>query len=114
VRVAGNVSVCVQLYCVGFHCFTTCFSLHGHLQVSRIFHFHMLEELCFAAFFMLFFHVVTLCMLPSVGWLIMRYYYLLFMLFLVLLYVCFFTCVFSSVFLRMVCIYVHSSLQKNI
>jgi hypothetical protein len=34
---AGYVSVCVQLYCVGFHCFTTCFALHGHLQVCRIF-----------------------------------------------------------------------------
>jgi hypothetical protein len=45
------VSVCVQLYCVGFHCFTTCFGLHGHLQVCTIFYFHMLEGFCFAAFF---------------------------------------------------------------
>jgi hypothetical protein len=30
--------------------FTTCFGLHGHLQVCRIFYFHMLEGFCFAAF----------------------------------------------------------------
>jgi hypothetical protein len=40
---AGYVSVCVQLYCVGFHCFTTCFGLHGHLRVYRIFYVHVLE-----------------------------------------------------------------------
>jgi hypothetical protein len=26
-----------KLYCVGFHCLTTCFGLQGHLQVCRIF-----------------------------------------------------------------------------
>jgi hypothetical protein len=41
-------------YCVGFHCFTTCFGLYGHLQVYRIFYFHMLEGFCFAAFFAFF------------------------------------------------------------
>jgi hypothetical protein len=35
--------VCVQLYCVGFHCFTTCFGLHDHLQVRMIFYFRTLE-----------------------------------------------------------------------
>jgi hypothetical protein len=50
-NIAGYVSVCVQLYCVGFHCFTTCFGLQGHLQVCRIFYFHMFEGFCFAAFF---------------------------------------------------------------
>jgi hypothetical protein len=53
--IAGYVSVCVQLYCVGFHCFTTCFGLHGHLQVCRIFYFHILEGFCFAAFLPFFF-----------------------------------------------------------
>jgi hypothetical protein len=32
VVIAGYVSVCVQLYCVGFHSFTACFGLHGHLH----------------------------------------------------------------------------------
>jgi hypothetical protein len=36
---AGYVSVCVQLYYVGFRSFTTCFGLHGHLQVCMIFLF---------------------------------------------------------------------------
>jgi hypothetical protein len=53
--IAGYVFVWVQLYCVGFHCFTTCFDLHGHQQVCRIFYFHMLEGFCFAAFFAFFF-----------------------------------------------------------
>jgi hypothetical protein len=44
--IAGYVSICVQLYYVGFHCVTTCFGLHGHLQVRRIFYFHMLEGFC--------------------------------------------------------------------
>jgi hypothetical protein len=39
--------------------FTTCFGLHGHLQVCRI--FHMLKGFWFAVYFF-FFHVVTLCM----------------------------------------------------
>jgi sulfite exporter TauE/SafE len=30
--IAGYVSVCVQLYCVGFHCLGTCFGLHGHFH----------------------------------------------------------------------------------
>jgi hypothetical protein len=30
--------------------FATCFGLHGHLQVCRIFYFHMPEGFCFAAF----------------------------------------------------------------
>jgi hypothetical protein len=29
--------------------FTTCFGLHGHFQVCRIFYFYMLEGFCFAA-----------------------------------------------------------------
>jgi hypothetical protein len=41
--IAGYVSVCMQRYCVGFHCFTTCFGLHGHL-----FYFHMLEGFFYA------------------------------------------------------------------
>jgi hypothetical protein len=53
-RIAGYDSVCVQLYCVSFHCFTTCFGLHGHRQMCRIFYFHMLEGFCFAAFFAFF------------------------------------------------------------
>jgi hypothetical protein len=51
--------------------FTTCFGLHGHLQVCKIFYFCMLEGFCFAAFlfvcllpfyFSLPPHAVTLCM----------------------------------------------------
>jgi hypothetical protein len=41
---AGYVSFCVQLYCVGFHCFTACFGLHGHLHVCRIFIFICLKD----------------------------------------------------------------------
>jgi hypothetical protein len=83
---AGYVSVCVQLYCVGFHClslhvsaytaifkcvgallcwfslsFTTYFGLYSHLQVCRIFYFHIHEGFCFDATFLpFFFHLVTL------------------------------------------------------
>jgi hypothetical protein len=42
--IAGYVSVCVQLYYVDFHSFTTCFGLHGHLQVCRIFIFVFLNR----------------------------------------------------------------------
>jgi hypothetical protein len=62
---AGYVSVCVQLYCVGFPLsFTTCFGLHGHLQVcdSSIFIFIYLRILL--RWFLVccpFFYVVTLC-----------------------------------------------------
>jgi hypothetical protein len=52
---AGYVSVCVQLYCVGFHCFTTCFGLHGHLQVCRIFLFSYASKILLRCFFCLFF-----------------------------------------------------------
>jgi hypothetical protein len=102
--IADYVSFCMQLYCVGFHCLTTCFGLHGHLQVWRIFYFRMLEGFCFTAFFLPFFHVVTLHVFHLLGGLNMRYYYFLFMLFLVLLYVCFlltcvvFLCCFPSCF----------------
>jgi hypothetical protein len=61
VSIAGYVSVCVQLYCVAFHCFTTCFGLHGHLQVCRIFYFLVLKESASLLFFLPFVHVVTLC-----------------------------------------------------
>jgi hypothetical protein len=44
IGIAGYVSVCMQLYCVGFHCLTTCFGLHGHLQVYRIFIFICLKD----------------------------------------------------------------------
>jgi hypothetical protein len=30
--IVSYVSICVQLYCVGFHSFATCFGLHGHLH----------------------------------------------------------------------------------
>jgi hypothetical protein len=37
--IAGYVFVCVKLYCMlVFTVFTTCFGLHGHLQVCRILH----------------------------------------------------------------------------
>jgi hypothetical protein len=53
--IACYVSVCVQLYFVGFHCFTTCLGLHGHLQVCRIFYFHCLKDYASLLFFCLFF-----------------------------------------------------------
>jgi hypothetical protein len=43
------------LLCWFSRSFATCFGLHGHLQVCRIFYFHMLEGFCFAASFSLFF-----------------------------------------------------------
>jgi hypothetical protein len=73
--IAGYVSACVQLYCVGFYCFTTCFGLHGHLQVCSILYIHMLEGFCFADFFLCLFSrghtlhvsicVLFLCCFPS-------------------------------------------------
>jgi hypothetical protein len=71
--IAGYVSVFVQLYCVGSHCFNTCFGLHSHLQVCRIFYFILLEGFCFAAFFFYLFFTclhsacfhLFLCCFPS-------------------------------------------------
>jgi hypothetical protein len=56
VAFAGYVSVCVQLYCVGFHRL----SLHvsAYMVIFKCvgyFYFHMLEGFCFAAFFSAFF-----------------------------------------------------------
>jgi hypothetical protein len=96
VSIAGYISVCVQLYCVGFHCFTTCFGLHGHLQVCRIFYFHMLERFCFAVFSTFFFFTWSHSACFHLwGGLNMRYYYLLFMLFWYC-YMCVFLLVFCS------------------
>jgi hypothetical protein len=62
---AGYVAVCVQLYCRFFTVlhlvvtvYTTCFDLHGHLQVCRVFFLlyslrNLLRWFCL--------HVVTLC-----------------------------------------------------
>jgi hypothetical protein len=76
--------------------FTTCFGLHGHLQVCRKFYIHLLEGFCFPDFFLPFF---SHCTFPSVGW--VKYEVLLFMLFLVLLYVfLYLLCLSCSVFLR--------------
>jgi hypothetical protein len=69
--------------------FTTCFGLHGHLQVCSIFYFHMLGGFCFAAFFYLFSHVVTLCMFPFVFFSCFPSLFLLFpCVFLCLLFLC--------------------------
>jgi hypothetical protein len=42
--IAGYVSVCVQLYNVGFHCFTTCFGLHGHGFFFTFFYFFCVQN----------------------------------------------------------------------
>jgi hypothetical protein len=72
--------ICVQLYCIGFKIcslsFTTCLGLNGHLQVCRIFYFHIPEGFCFAAFLvrcltyvvtlvMFSIYVLFLCCFPS-------------------------------------------------
>jgi hypothetical protein len=54
-------SACSFIVCWFSLSFTTCFGLHGHLQVCRIFYFHMFEGFCFAAFLHCLFYVVTLC-----------------------------------------------------
>jgi hypothetical protein len=65
---AGYVSVCVQLYYVGFHCL----SLHvsAYMAIFRcVGHFFVcLKDSAALLFYCLFSHVVTLCMFPSVGW----------------------------------------------
>jgi hypothetical protein len=43
-------SACSFIVCCFPLSFTTCFGLHGHLQVCRIFYFDMLEGFYFAAF----------------------------------------------------------------
>jgi hypothetical protein len=71
---AGYVAVCVQLYCRCFlvlhlvvTVYTTCFGLHGHLQVCRIFLLsYSWRNLLRWVFFCLFLHVVTLCTFPVV------------------------------------------------
>jgi hypothetical protein len=77
--------------------FTTCFGLHGHLQVYRIFLFSYAWRIMFRCFFFLpFFHVVTLCAFPSLGW--VTYEVLLFIIIYVIFgtvipfFTCFFTC----------------------
>jgi hypothetical protein len=62
---AGYVTVCVQLYCVGFHCLSLHVSAYMAIfKCVRYFYFHMPEGFCFAARFFAFYflHVVTLCM----------------------------------------------------
>jgi hypothetical protein len=58
-------SACSFIVCWFPLSFTTCFSLHGHLQVCRI--FHMLKGFCLDAFLVrcLSLHVVTLCMFST-------------------------------------------------
>jgi hypothetical protein len=63
---AGYVSACVQLYCVGLHCFSLHDSAYMAIFKRRINYLYMLEGLCFAVLFCLFFHVVTLCTFPFV------------------------------------------------
>jgi hypothetical protein len=53
-QVWSYVSICIQLYCVGFHCFTTCFGLHGHLQVWS--YVSVCVQLCCVGF-----HCFTTC-----------------------------------------------------
>jgi hypothetical protein len=53
--ITGYVSVCSAQLCWFSLSFTTCFGLRGHLQVCRIFYFHILEGFCLAAFFLPFF-----------------------------------------------------------
>jgi hypothetical protein len=64
--IAGYASVCVQLYCI--LPFTTCFGLHDHLQVGRIFTFVCLKDSASLLFFFLLsfsrghtLHVFHLC-----------------------------------------------------
>jgi hypothetical protein len=52
---AGYVSICVQLYCVGFHRLSLHVSAYMAIFMCRIFHIHLLEGFCFAAFFFAFF-----------------------------------------------------------
>jgi hypothetical protein len=47
---AGYVTVCVQLYCVSFHCLTL--HVSAYMTIFRCvgyFYFHMPEGFCFAA-----------------------------------------------------------------
>jgi hypothetical protein len=95
---AGYVSVSMQLYCVGFHCL----SLHvsAYMAIFRCveyFYFHMREGFCFGAFFLPFFHLVTFCMIPSVGW--VKYEVLFF----IIIYAIFGTVIFIYVFLTYSC-----------
>jgi hypothetical protein len=61
--IAGYVTVCLQLYCVSCHCLTLHVSAYMTIfKCVGYFYFHVLEGFSFAAFFLPFFHVVTLCM----------------------------------------------------
>jgi hypothetical protein len=65
--IASYVSVCVQLYCVGFNCL----SLHvsAYMAIFKCvgyFIFICLKDSASLLFFCLFFHMVTHCMFPSV------------------------------------------------
>jgi hypothetical protein len=55
----GYCKLCFRLHanllCWVSPSFTICFGQHGHLQVCMILYFHMLEGICFAAFFLPFF-----------------------------------------------------------
>jgi hypothetical protein len=72
--------------------FTTCFSLHGHLQECRIFYFCMLEGFCFAAFFCFFSHGDTLHVSICVFSVLFS-----FVIFVVFLHVCLSACFFFVV-----------------
>jgi hypothetical protein len=102
------VALCVQLYCRCFTVlhlvvtvYTTCFGLHGHLHVCRVFFLlypwrNLLRWFCL--------HVVTLCTFHLWSGLNMRYYYLLLLCYIFLycysiyiFYLCF-SVLFSSLF----------------
>jgi hypothetical protein len=54
--IAGYVSVCVQLYCVGFHCLSLYVSAYMAIfKCAGYFMLYMLEGFCFAVLFCLFF-----------------------------------------------------------
>jgi hypothetical protein len=90
---AGYVSVCVQRYRVGFHCLSPHVSAYMAIfKCVEYFIFICLKDsasLLFFFFFFFFPRAHTLHVSVCGGGLNVRYYYLLFMQFLIVLYVCF-------------------------
>jgi hypothetical protein len=74
---AGYVTVCVQLYCVSCPCLTLHVSAYMAIfKCVGYFIFICLKDSASLLCFRLFFHVVTLCMFPSMRW--VKYEVLLF------------------------------------
>jgi hypothetical protein len=80
VMLPSACSFIVDVHCLtfSFTLYTTCFGLHGHLQVCMMFYFYIPEGICFAVFVEFSCTWLYFAHFYLWGGLNMMYYYLLF------------------------------------